>query len=123
MALTRDVKATVVERVQRDPVFAKAMLHEAATLFHNGEPDAARVIVRDLVDASVGFETLAHVTNKNRKSLHRMPSATGNPTMDNPAVFKAVCKSLNVKLRARTDPVPHRPHASEGNRRIHGFLA
>lgn len=45
MALTRDFKATVVERVQSDPVFAKAMLHEAARLFHNGEPDAARVIL------------------------------------------------------------------------------
>ena len=75
MALTRDFKATVIERVQRDPIFAKATLDEAATLVLNGAPDAARVIVRDLVDATVGFETRAHVTNKNSKSLHRMLSA------------------------------------------------
>ena len=104
MALARDFKETVVERIQRDPAFAKAMLDEAATLFLNGEPDTARVILRDLVNATVGFETLAHVTDKNSKSLHRMLSATGNPTLDNlAAIFSAVRKSLNVKLRMRAD--------------------
>lgn len=103
MALTRDFKETVVKRVQRDPAFAKAMLDEAATLFLNGEPDTARVILRDLVNATVGFETLAEVTDKNSKSLHRMLSATGNPTMDNlAAIFSEVRKSLNVKLRVHT---------------------
>lgn len=53
MALTRDFKETVIKRVQRYPAFAKAMLDEAATLFLNGEPDTARVILRDLVDATV----------------------------------------------------------------------
>ena len=57
MALTRDFRQTVVERVRRDPAFAKAMLDEAATLFLNGEPDTARLILRDLVNATVGFET------------------------------------------------------------------
>ena len=47
MTLTRDFRQTVVERVQRDPEFAKALLDEAATLFLSGEPDAARLILRD----------------------------------------------------------------------------
>jgi len=59
MALTRDFKQTVVERVRRDPEFAKAMLDEAAMLFLNGEPETARVILSDLVNATVGFEALA----------------------------------------------------------------
>jgi hypothetical protein len=59
MALTRDFKETVVERVLRDPSFAKAMLDEAATLFLNGEPDMARLILRDVVNATVGFEASA----------------------------------------------------------------
>lgn len=49
MALTRDFKATIVERVERDPAFAKALLDEAATLFLNGEAEIARLILRDLV--------------------------------------------------------------------------
>jgi hypothetical protein len=58
MALTRDAKITVVERLRRDPDFAKALLDEAATLFLNGEPHTARLILRDLVDAVIGCETL-----------------------------------------------------------------
>lgn len=63
---------TVKERAARDTAFAKAMLDEAATLFLNGEPHTARLILRDLVNASVGFETLAAETNGPSKSLHRM---------------------------------------------------
>ena len=83
MTLTRDFKQTVVERVQRDPAFAKALLDEAATLFLSGEPDTARLILRDLVNATVGFEQLAQLTQKPSKSLHRMLSQKGNPSMDN----------------------------------------
>ena len=103
MALTRDFKQTVVERVQRDPAFDKALLDEAATLFLNGEPDTARLILRDLVNATVGFEGLATATAKPSKSLHRMLSEHGNPSMDNlAAIFGAVRKKLGVKLRVKT---------------------
>ncbi|MDD2720778.1 MAG: transcriptional regulator [Gallionella sp.] len=97
MTLTRDFKQTVVERVQRDPEFAKALLDEAATLFLSGEPDAARLILRDLVNATVGFEHLAELTNKPSKSLHRMLSPKGNPSMDNlAAIFGAIRNWLKV---------------------------
>ena len=52
MPLTRDFKQTLVERVQREPAFARALLDEAASLFPNGDPATARVILRDLVNAS-----------------------------------------------------------------------
>lgn len=103
MALTRSFKETVVERVRRDPAFARALLDEAATLFLNGEPHPARLILRDLVNATVGFEGLAHETAKPAKSLHRMLSENGNPSMDNlAAIFCAVRKWLGVDLEART---------------------
>ena len=101
--LSRDFKQTVVQRVQRDPAFAKAMLDEAATLFLNGEPEPARLILRDFVNATVGFETLANKTKKPSKSLHRMLSSAGNPSMDNLAtIFGAVRKSLKVDMRVKT---------------------
>ena len=59
MALTRDFKETVVARVQTDPAFSQALLDEAVTLFVNGESDTAKLILRDLVNATVGFESLA----------------------------------------------------------------
>jgi len=101
MVLTRDFKETVKERVARDPAFAKAMLDEAATAFLNGEPHVARLILRDLVNASVGFEELATETNRPSKSLHRMLSEKGNPSMDNlAAIFGAVRKRLGVAFEA-----------------------
>ena len=39
MALTRNFRQTVVDRIDRDPQFAKALLDEAATLFLSGEPE------------------------------------------------------------------------------------
>jgi DNA-binding phage protein len=102
MALTRDSKRTVVERVERDPAFAKALLDEAVTLFLNGEPDTARLILRDLVNATVGFERLAAATGKPAKSLHRMLSTKGNPSMDNLSVILGVLrKRLGVKLSTK----------------------
>src|SRR5919109_1195743 len=102
MALTRDFKQTVAERVQRDPAFARALLDEAATLFLNGEPHTARLILRDLVNATIGFEALATETAKPAKSLHRMLSKAGNPTMDNlAAILGALRRRLGVDLQAR----------------------
>jgi DNA-binding phage protein len=102
MTLTRDFKQTVVERVKRDPAFANALLDEAATLFLSGEPDAARLILRDLVNATVGFEQLAELTHKPSKSLHRMLSPKGNPSMDNlAAIFSAVRNWLKVTFDVR----------------------
>ena len=102
MVPTRDFKETVKERARRDPAFAKALLDEAATLFLNGEPHTARLILRDLVNASVGFEALAIETNKPSKSLHRMLSEHGNPSMDNlAAIFGAVRRRLGVEIEAR----------------------
>src|SRR5690606_9478064 len=102
VALTRDFKQTIVERVEREPAFAQALLDEAATLFLNGEPETARLILRDLVNATLGFEELAVLTAKPSKSLHRMLSPHGNPSMDNlAAIFGAIRKELNVGMRVQ----------------------
>jgi DNA-binding phage protein len=101
MTMTRDFKETVKDRAGRDPAFAKALLDEAATLFLNGEAQTARLILRDLVNASLGFETLAAETSRPSKSLHRMLSEKGNPSMDNlAAIFGAVRKQLGVSIKA-----------------------
>jgi len=103
MALTRDFKHTVTERVRRDPAFAQALLDEAATLFLNGEPETARLILRDLVNATLGFEQLAILTSKPSKSLHRMLSPNGNPSMDNlAAIIDAIRIQMNVHVEVQS---------------------
>jgi DNA-binding phage protein len=103
MTLTRDFKETVQARIQREPAFAVALLDEAVSLFLNGDPEIARLILRDLVNATIGFEELAIETSKPSKSLHRMLSAKGNPTMDNlTVILKALRKKLHVDIKVQT---------------------
>lgn len=100
MALTRDFKETIVARVKRDPAFVRALLDEASSLFLNGDPETARLILRDLVNATIGFEALAAEMETPVKSLHRMLSERGNPSMNNiAAIFKTVSKSLHVQIK------------------------
>jgi DNA-binding phage protein len=62
----------------------------------------ARLVLRDLLDATMGFEQLATLTAKPSKSLHRMLSPTGNPSMDNlAAIFRAIRDRLQVNFEAR----------------------
>jgi DNA-binding phage protein len=102
MSITRDVKETINTRVKRDPEFAKALLDEATSLFLNGEPETARIILRDLVNGTTGFKKLADETSLPSKSLHRMLSAKGNPTMNNlNAIFTVLRQQLNVNLKVK----------------------
>jgi DNA-binding phage protein len=99
----RDFSEIVESRVQRDPEFAVALLDEAIALFLNGEPDVARLVLRDLVNGTIGFEGLAVVTGKPSKSLHRMLSAKGNPTMDSlTMILGALRQELGVEIQVST---------------------
>ena len=99
MALTRDFKETVKKRVEHDPDFAKALLHEAIDLLLDGDSATAKLILRDLINATVGFEHLAEQVQKPSKSLHRMLSASGNPTMENLSlIFATMKKALHVRI-------------------------
>ena len=75
MALTREFRETVIARVQRDPAFAQALLDEAIALFLNGEPEPAKAILRDLVNATLGFEALAGEIGRPAKSVHQIGRA------------------------------------------------
>ena len=109
MALTRDFRQTVVERAQGDPSFARALLHEAAALLLNGEAGPARLVLRDLVNAGLGFAALARVVGRPNKSLHRMLSGRGNPSMDNlAAIFGALCQEHRVTLSVESASSPRR---------------
>ena len=83
MALTRDFKETVAVRVQNDPAFAQALLDEAITLFVNGEPESAKLILRDLVNATVGFDALA-------EEIHKPAITLGSSTEDRSPTAEAI---------------------------------
>ena len=100
--MTKGFRETVNARVKQEPEFAIALLNEATTLFLNGEPETARLILRDLVNSTTGFEKLAKETSLPSKSLHRMLSAKGNPTMNNlTAIFTVLRQQLKVNLEVQ----------------------
>jgi DNA-binding phage protein len=83
VALTRDFAETVKARAERDPEFRRGLLIEALELLIANEVDAAKTVLRDYINATVGFKELAEATNKQPKSLMRMLSPNGNPTVVN----------------------------------------
>ena len=83
MPLTRDFKETIRARVQRDPEFRLALYQEALGSFLEGDLATGKVILRDYVNATIGFQELARLTHKTPKSLMRMLSPEGNPRAHN----------------------------------------
>lgn len=95
MKCKTDVNETHTEMMKGNPALGLAVLEEATELLKDGDADAARILLRNVVNATLGFEELAEKTGKNSKSLHRMLSAGGSPTMDNVSlIFKVLRASL-----------------------------
>lgn len=82
-ALTKEYRETVLARIESDPEFKKALYAEAVTALLEGEQEEALSMLRDLVHAAISFKKLAEQTGVNEKSLHRMLSSRGNPTVKN----------------------------------------
>jgi hypothetical protein len=83
MVLTRDFKETIQARVQRDPAFRRALLIEGIESFLSGDVDTGKSILRDCINATVGFGELAKAMKRSPKSLMRMLGPDGNPQAQN----------------------------------------
>jgi len=99
MPLTRDFKDTILERAQNDPEFRIGLLTEAAQCLLSNETNVAKTLLRDYVNATIGFNELALIVDKKPSSLMRMLSEKGNPTIENMSqVMAAVQKYEGVEL-------------------------
>jgi hypothetical protein len=58
MALTRDFRETVQARVKRDAAFRKGLLSEAIESLLSGEVTLGKELLRDYINATVGFPKL-----------------------------------------------------------------
>ena len=83
MPLTRDFKQTVMERARRDPAFREGLLAEAMECFLAGDVGAGKIILREYINATIGFKELARATGKKDTSLMRMLGPKGNPAASN----------------------------------------
>lgn len=102
MVLTRDFKETVRARVQSDPAFRAALLTEAMNALIAGDLETGKAMLRDYINATIGFEKLAKATARPSKSLMRMFGPSGNPAADNLfAVISTLQRESGVHLEVR----------------------
>jgi|ERR1017187_10114104 DNA-binding phage protein len=80
MALTRDFRETVQARVRSDQEFRRGLLSNAIDSLLAGEATLGREILRDFINATLGFPELARKTGIHVKTLHQMFGPKGNPT-------------------------------------------
>ena len=103
--LTRSFKDTVKARVEREPAFREALPAEAVDSLIAGEVEVGKAMLRDFINATVGFEKLSADVGTPAKSLMRMLSAAGNPTASNLfAVIRQVQRSTGVQLGVAPTP-------------------
>jgi DNA-binding phage protein len=102
MALTKVFRETVHERAQRDAGFRKALLTEAMNAYLGGDEATGKAVLRDVINATIGFEQLAAELQKSSKSLHRMLGPNGNPNTANFfAILQVLQKRVGVKLTVK----------------------
>jgi putative addiction module killer protein len=99
MALTRSFKETVKARAERDAEFRAALFTEAVEQMLAGDMDTGKAVLRDYINATIGFERLARETGTPAKSLMRMFGPKGNPRAGNLfAVISRLQKASRVRL-------------------------
>ena len=108
MALTRDFKVTVRERLQRDPSFRGALLKEAVNCLLSSDVETGKSLLRDYVNATIGFGELGELTDKSPKSLMRMLSQNGNPQARNLfEIIGCLQQREGVRLKVQAVKVTH----------------
>ena len=88
MPLTRDFKETVQARIKQDRKYRTELLREGVESLLAGDLDIGKAILRDYINATIGFEELSRVTKRPAKSLMRMFGPAGNPQARN--LFKVI---------------------------------
>ena len=106
MALTRSFRETVAKRAKDDPAFRAALVEEAMQNLVEGEVEIALAQIRDLVNATMGFDALAAETGIRKTSLMRMLGREGNPRVGNlGGILKAIGRHTGARVVVNAEPV------------------
>jgi hypothetical protein len=103
MPPTRDFRATVKARADRDPAFRASLYQEAVQALLDGDFGTPKLLLRDVIDATLGFARPGSRTNVPEKSLMQMFGPTGNPCAENLVAVVAANKDechLTVTVHA-----------------------
>ena len=104
MVLTRDFKETIQARAKRDSAFRRGLFQEAIEAFLSNDTETGKLLLRDYVNATIGFEKLGAELDKSPKSLMRMLSSQGNPQANNFfALLGYLCKQEGAAIKLRLE--------------------
>ena len=101
--MTRNFKDTIRTRAVRDPEFRENLLRESVECMLTGDVDTGKSILRDYINATIGFKELGTRVGKPSKSLMRMLSPSGNPTASNLfEIIRMLKENEGVDFEVRT---------------------
>ena len=84
MPLTKDFKETIRARVQRDPHFRQALLREGLDNFLSGDVETGKLVLRDFINATVGFASTSAVPQTVREEPHAHVRPDRQPASQKP---------------------------------------
>jgi len=83
MPLTIEFKEVFKASIDRDPAFGHELLGSAVQCFLDNDLATGRAILRNYVNATIGFQQLAKAIGGQEKSLMRMLAPNGSPLASN----------------------------------------
>ena len=112
MALTTDYHEIVQDRIRRDPEFRELLLSGGIERLLTGEVEVARIILRDYIIATVGFDRLGVLTGRSPESLERMLGPEGDPSASD-LLEVIACTLRDEGLALRVSTVRAEPEADD----------
>lgn len=86
MPVTKGFRDIISNRAGQDIKFRRGMLTRGIVLIMAGNSEdvqTGKAFIRDYINATIGFVTLAKKTRIPKESLMRMLSPSGNPSLNN----------------------------------------
>ena len=102
MPLTIEFKEVFKASIERDPNFGHEVLRGAVQCLLDNDLATGRALLRNYVNATIGFKQLAKSVGGQEKSLMRMLSVNGNPQAKNLlAIIDALQRLNGFQLEVR----------------------
>jgi len=102
---SRPVRELIINSLREDPQLAGEVYNEAVLCLVRGESEVTKILLRDLIHATVGFEAMAVTLEKSPKSLYRMLSNSGNPKLDNlSAILYQLARIVKPEVVREAEP-------------------
>jgi len=100
MTITKNFHDLIQKRAAMDPAFCCGLLAEAIDAMLSGEPEVAKIMLREYINATITFAVLAEEMKRPAESIQRMFAPKGNLRLrEISAIMKILQQKANTKIR------------------------